>query len=206
MYARSTSVRGDPQALGDGMAYVHDKVRPAVLQMDGCVGISMLADKDSGRCIVTTSWADAAALRRSARDNGPLRDRYAEIFRGPTDVHEWEIALMHRACETGDGSCARVTWTTGDPADLDHMVDTYRMTMIPKLEELPGFCSVSLLIDRATGEGATSVTYQSRAALQGAQEAGVAMREEFLRAVNRESSEGAVFDVVLAHLRVPEKV
>ena len=62
MYARSTTVRGNPKAMDDGIAYVRDTVMPTVQQMDGCIGLSMLADRDSGRCIVTTSWADADAM------------------------------------------------------------------------------------------------------------------------------------------------
>jgi quinol monooxygenase YgiN len=206
MYARSTTVRGDPAALSDGMAYVHDKVMPAVQQMDGCVGISMLADRDSGRCIVTTAWADREALAGSAEGVRPLRERAKEIFRGEVEVSEWEIAALHRVHETGDGACARVTWTRGDPAGLDAMIDAMRMTQIQKMEELPGFCSMSLMVDRDSGMAATSVTFESRAAMMAVQDRSTAMREEFLRAMNRESMEGAIFDVVLAHLRVPETV
>ena len=55
MYARSTTVRGNPDSVDEGITYVRDKVMPAVQQMDGCVGLSMLADRTSGRCIVTTA-------------------------------------------------------------------------------------------------------------------------------------------------------
>src|SRR4051794_27159997 len=58
MYARSTTIHGDPGAVREGIAYVHDEVMPVLRAMDGCVGLSMLADRDSGRCIVTTSWRD----------------------------------------------------------------------------------------------------------------------------------------------------
>ena len=206
MYARSNRISGDPEALGAGMAFVHDTVMPAVLQMDGCVGMSMLVDRDSGRCIVTTAWADMEAMNGSAGGVQSMRERAAEIFRGTVETAEWEIAVLHRMRETGDGACARVTWTQGDPAGLDRMLDAFGMTMIPKLEELPGFCSVSMMVDRQSGRGATSVTYESRAAMAAAQDRNTAMREEFLRSMGREATEGADFDVVLAHLRVPETV
>jgi quinol monooxygenase YgiN len=206
MYARSTTVRGDPQYLGEGMAYVHDAVMPAVQDMDGCVGISMLADRESGRCIVTTSWADSEAMRASAQGVMALRQRAAEIFHGSVDVAEWEIAVLHRMRETGDGACAHVTWTSGDPTGMDSWIDGFRMTMLSKLEDLPGFCSVSMMIDRQSGRGATCVTYESRAAMEATRERTTAMRQEFLSSVGRQADEGADFDVVLAHLRVPETV
>ena len=152
MYARSTTVRGNPQAMDDGIAYVRDTVMPAVRQMDGCIGLSMLADRDSGRCIVTTSWADADAMNASASGVMAMRQRAAEIMGGPADVQEWEIALMHRLHQAHHGACARVIWNDGDPADIDHMIDSFRMTVLPQLEDLPGCCSVSVMIDRDSGK------------------------------------------------------
>ena len=49
MYARSTTVNGDPKALDGAIAYVRDEVMPMVQEMDGCIGLSMLCDRDSGR-------------------------------------------------------------------------------------------------------------------------------------------------------------
>ena len=206
MYARSTTVRGDPQHLDEGMAYVHDTVMPSVQEMDDCVGISMLADRESGRCIVTTSWADMEAMRASAEGVMAMRQRAGEIFQGSVDVAEWDIAVLHRMHATGDGACAAVTWTHGDPGGLENMVDSYRMTILPRMEEIPGFCSVSMMLDRNSGRGATSVTLDSRAAMEAARDWMTSMRTQFLSSMNREAMETATFDVVLAHLRVPETV
>ena len=206
MYARSTTVRGDPQYLEDGLMYVHDTVMPAVQQMDGCVGISMLANRDSGRCIITTSWADEMAMHNSEPGVRAMRQRAMEIFHGSMDVAEWDIAVLHRMHATGDGACAAVTWTHGDPAGLDDWVDSFRMTILPRMEEMSDFCSVSLMVDRESGRGATAVILDSRAAMEAARERMASMRAEFLPSMNREEMETAFFDVVLAHLRVPETV
>jgi hypothetical protein len=206
MYARSTTVRGTPEAMDAGIAYVRDKVLPAVRQMDGSVGLSMLCDREGGRCIVTTAWADYEALRRSAEGVRPMRQKFTEVVQGETEVHEWEIALLHRMHETPEGACARVIWSRGDPDRTDRAIDTFRMTMIPRIEELPGICGVSIMIDRATGRQARAVTYDDRDALNRAQERGMALRLEFHRQTGLETTEVAEFDVVLAHLRVPETV
>ena len=96
MYARSTTIRGNPQAMDDGISYVRDMVMPAVLQMDGCVGLSMFYDRETGRSIVTSAWADAETLRRNADGVTAMRERAAEIMGGPAEVQEWEIAVLHR--------------------------------------------------------------------------------------------------------------
>jgi quinol monooxygenase YgiN len=206
MYARSTTVQGNPQAMGDGIAYVRDRVMPTVGEMDGFVGLSMLADPESGRCIVTTAWADADAMHRSAEGVMAMRRKAGEILQGDTDVQEWEIAVLHRLHETHNGACARVIWTQVDPAQMDRMLDAFRMSIVPRLEDLPGFDSCSLMVDRASGRCATAVTYDSRHSMDEAEQMGRALREEFTGRTGTETTEVAVFDVVLAHLRVPEKV
>jgi hypothetical protein len=89
---------------------------------------------------------------------------------------------------------------------MQDVIDQWRMSMLPRTEELPGFCSVSLMVDRASGRAALAVTYDSREAMMRAIEQGTAMREEFARAAGLEITEVAEFDLVLAHLRVPETV
>jgi len=205
MYARTTTVRGDPNAVDDGIAYVREAVWPMLQGMSGCVGMSMLADRDDGRCIVTAAWATDEAMRASAVSVGELRDRAAEVMRADSiDVAEWDIAVLHRAHAAGDGACARVLWTETDPARLDDMVDAVRMSLLPRMDELPGFCSTSLLVDRNTGRASVSVTYASRDAMSRALAMGTAMREDFAAAMGVQISEVAEFDLAIAHLRVPE--
>jgi quinol monooxygenase YgiN len=206
MYARSTDIRGNPQKLDDGIRYVADKVMPAVMQMDGCVGLSMLCDRSSGHCIVTTSWDDHEALRRSEEGVRGIRDKTAEILGGEPVVEEWEIALLHRAQESPEGACCRVNWADGDPGSSDLMVTTFRTQLLPSLEETAGFCSVSVLIDRTTGRSATAVVYAGRAAMEEGTDRGIVLRRELARQTGRRVSQIADFDVVLAHLRVPETV
>ena len=205
MHARSNTIMGNPQTMDEGIAYVRDEVVPLLSGMAGFVGASILCERDTGRCIATTAWESQDAMRASEAGVQASRARAAEIFHGAPEVREWEIALMHRTREAGDGACARVLWGTGDPAQVDDTMATFRM-MLPRLEELPGFCSVSVLIDRDMGRSATSVTYESRDAMMRAAEQGRRLREEFTRATGGDITEVAEFEVVFAHLRVPETV
>jgi heme-degrading monooxygenase HmoA len=86
MYARTTTIRGSSQAIDDATAYMRDEVMPAVQQMDGFVGLSFLADRDSGRCIVATAWQTEEAMRATMDRVRPLRDRVAEVLGGRPEV------------------------------------------------------------------------------------------------------------------------
>lgn len=206
MYARSTTVRGTPQAMDDGIAFVRDKVMPTIDPMEGCVGLSMLCDRESGRSIVTTAWADADSLHRSAEGVMALRAKAAEIMQGEAEVAEWEIAVLHRVHETHNGACARVTWSRGEPAALDRMLDAFRTSTLPRLEKLPGFDSISVLVDRAGGRCAAAATYDSRHSMEAADQMATSMRTELTDESGMQVTDVRTFDVVLAHLRVPETV
>ncbi|SHN55742.1 hypothetical protein SAMN05660350_00615 [Geodermatophilus obscurus] len=205
MYARTTTVRGDPRAVEDGVAFARSDLWPAIERMDGCIGMSMLADPETGRCVFTSAWANEDAMRASAGEIGELRRQAAEVLRAETvDIAEWEIAVLHRSRPAGDAACVRATWVDVPAGHVDEMVDAFRMTLLPRLEDLPGFCSVSLLVDRLGSRGVAAVTYEDRAALERTREQGTALREEFSRAMNSTITEVAEFDLAMAHLHVPE--
>jgi quinol monooxygenase YgiN len=206
MFARSTTIQGNPQNMDSGIDYVRRQVMPALREMEGCVGLSMLCDRETGRCIITSAWRDEAAMHDTEGAVYDLRRRAAEMLGGSPEVQEWEIALMHRMHEAHNGACARVIWVTGDPARTEDDVASFRMGVLPKMEELPGFCSVSLMLDRDKGRWATTVTYDSRHDMDIASEQATALRNEFTRSAGLEITAIAEFELVVAHLRVPEMV
>ena len=206
MYARSNTARGDPRRTDDAIAYIRDEVLPAVRRMDGNIGLSMLCDRDSGRSIVTSAWESEEAMRASAEQVRPMRERYTEMMGAQVEVHEWEIAVLHRVHEAPEGACTRVTWTRIDPVRVDEVLDAYKMTLLPRLEQMGGFCSASLLVDRREGLGAGAVTLADRQALVDSRPAADTNREEFTRAMGIDVLEVAEFELAVAHLRVPETV
>ena len=204
MFARSSTVLGNPQNIDRATAYLRDKVMPAVTALDGYVGLSMLADRASGRCIATSSWAGEQAMHDSDGPLHALRGRYGEILGGRPEVQEWAIAVVHRTRPAPPGACARVIWSRGSAANREAALDAFRLAVLPRLEDLPGFCSVSMLVDLAGGRAVSSTVYENRAALIAAAPTSVPLREAFTRSVGGEITEVAEFDVLLAHLRVPE--
>jgi quinol monooxygenase YgiN len=206
MYARTTTLRGDPQAVDDLIATVRDEVLPGLMQLEGCVGLSLLVDRDAGRAIATSAWETQEAMRASAEQVRPLRDRAAEAFGATPEVQEWEIAVLHRAHRIGDGACARVVWTRTDPGNLDSIITAYRDSLMPWWEESEGFCSNSFLVDRQEGRCSSTVVFESREAMARTRDQFTTLREEFVTKRGMEILEVAEFDMALAHLRVPETV
>lgn len=206
MYARTTTMQGNSERIDDGVAMVRDEVMPALQGMDGCVGVSMLIDRETGGSIVTSSWESQDAMRATESQVGRMRDRAAQVFGGRPEIKEWEIAVLHRTRHAPDGACARVTWTRIDPSVVDPMLDYFRMSVLHEIEGLPGFCSTSLLIDRSSGIGALATVYESRQALDASRDAASMLRSEATDKMEAELIDVADFEMALAHLRVPETV
>ncbi len=208
MYARSTILMVYPASMDEAIAYMGDEVWPAMRDMDGCVGLSMMCDRDSGRCIATSAWEDKESMHTSAEHVHPMRERMMERFgaTGKPEVQEWEIAVLHREHPTGDGACCRVTWVRSDPGRVDHVLDTYRTGLMPRLQTMPGFCSLSMLIDRDSGRAVGTNVFDSRAHLEQTREQARMLREEGVGLMGIDILDIAEMDLVLAHLRVPETV
>lgn len=206
MYARSSTFHSDPSRIDEGIAFVRDEVAPALEEVAGATGLSLIVHRDSGRLIATSGWENMQALRDGDDRMRPLRERGAEILGAAPMVDVWEIAVLHRVRETGPGACLRASWLRVDPARIERSVDNYRSTLLPMMEELPGFCSASLFVDRATGRSVSSVTYADRAAMDTGREMAASMRRTAVAENDLQLLEVAEFEVERAHLRVPETV
>jgi quinol monooxygenase YgiN len=204
MYARSTTIRGTTAAIDAGIAYMREEAMPAIREMPGCTGLSLLVDRDTGRCIATSAWEDEDSMRASAERVHPMRERLVASFGGEPEVHEWEIAVLHRTHALHDHGAARLTWAQVDDGRLDAFLEAYRANLMPRLQALPNFCSLSLLADRAAARVVGTVTFHSRVALEAARDQSRMMRQEFTGSVGARVLEVAEMDVALSHLRVPE--
>ena len=178
MYARSTTIQAQPSSIDAGVAHIRDVVMPRLQEVDGCVGLSLLADRQTGRCIVTSAWETEDAMRDSAEPTRSVRDQAAREFGtiGSPTVEEWEIAVLHRDHRSGEGACARAIWVKLPPDQLDAGIEFYKTSVLPDLEALDGFCSASLLVDRASGHAVSCTSFDSLEAMERSREQATALK------------------------------
>jgi heme-degrading monooxygenase HmoA len=198
VYARSTTFHGRPGNIDAGIEFVKSEAVPMLDKIEGCRGVSMLVDRESGQCIATTSWESEVAMRGSDDQLRPIRDRGRDILGGSMQVDEWEIAVMHR---THHGECCRVSWLQGD---LDAMTETFRVGILPELGKISGFCSASLLVNRSTGLGCATTAWETRAAMEASRSSADDMRRRAASDAGGEIVGVHEFDLAYAHLHVPE--
>lgn len=113
---------------------------------------------------------------------------------------------MHRVLDAPAGARARVTWLRTEPHAVPRAVDAVRLSLMPKLDDLPGFCSVSVMVRRDDGLTVAAVSYDSSEHLEQAGAGAREFREEFAPAMGIEVLDTTEFEVAIAHLRVPETI
>jgi hypothetical protein len=206
MYVRTTEVRGDPARIDDGIIVTQDAVFPLVTAMDGCIGMSLLTDHRTGRCVATTAWETEGAMLASVSAVRPLRERAEQALgaTGISHVHQWEVAVVHRDHAAPDGACARLTWVRGEAGTNDHAVDLHRMVALHELQDLDGFCSTSFMIDRETGRTVSTDVFDSAAAIDAGRETVTRLHERLARELGATIEETEEMEVAFAHLHVPE--
>ncbi|WP_036420416.1 MULTISPECIES: hypothetical protein [unclassified Mycobacterium] len=206
MYARSTTIHAQPSAIDAGVAHLRDEVMPQLQGLQGFVGMSLLTDRQSGRCIAVTAWESEDAMNAVAEQVRPIREKAIQMFGGAATVDEWDIAILHRARQLPEGACARVTWGHVDPAHADAAIEHFKMNIVPDSEALEGFCSTSLLVDRNTGRGVSCTTFDSRESMERNRDGARTMKQMRMKETGAAELDEAEFDVAFAHLRVPELV
>ena len=204
MYARSTTVMARPELIDDGIAFVDDEVMPMIMELDGCIGLSMIVDRRSGRCIATSAWRDLDTMRATESLLTPMRDRAAMAMGGEPMVEEWEIAALHRAHRSNEGACVRVSWMQMERAHVDHAVDIHRMHTLAAMDDVDGFCSASLFIDRNRGMVCWSATYTSMHTMERGRERESGLLDALARETGATVTDVCEFELALAHLHVPE--
>ncbi|WP_197376834.1 antibiotic biosynthesis monooxygenase [Mycolicibacterium baixiangningiae] len=204
MFARTTTIEARPGAVDAGIAHIRNAVMPALRDMDGCVGLSLLVDRESHRCIATTAWESAEAMRDATERVRPVRERAAEVFGGAALVEEWEIAVLHRAHRAGAGAGVRATWLKARPEQFDQAVAFYRSEVLPSIEELAGFCSASLMIDRTSGRAVSSASFDTMGAMNRNRDQARSLRTARLRDLGADQLDVGEFELAIASLRVPE--
>ncbi|MGZ4446822.1 MAG: hypothetical protein ACXVEC_08970 [Nocardioides sp.] len=206
MYARSITYHGEAQRQDDGIAFVRDEVMPMITRLAGCVGLSMVVDRDTGASIVTSAWNSREAMLASNEALVASRARGGEILGSQPRIEEWEVAVMHRRHVVRAAAWCRLTWLRVNQGEVDRGIGLYRDAMVPEMESLDGFCSASLMVNRETGRACNTTVYDSHEAMAASRDRSWAIRDAGVRDAGVDVLDVAECEVALAHLRLPEHV
>lgn len=203
MFLRSTSIDADPRRIDEGACWVRSRVQPLVEAQNGSFGLLMVVARASGRIVVASAWGTREAMRESEPHVAGARTEAARVFGAEPLVEEWELAELQRVRDCEEGFADRATRVELDPRDVDLLVDTFRTTTIPALGMLPGFCGAGLVVDRVHGRAVSTVTFESRAAMESSRRRAAEVRQVTVEKAHARPTEVIELEVVVAGLRLP---
>ncbi|MDX3451135.1 hypothetical protein PV396_04090 [Streptomyces sp. ME02-8801-2C] len=178
MFVRAVYATGDPANIGTAIERLSSEGREAVAQQPGFRGFGLFVDRELGK-LLTASWWETEEDRRNSDE--ALRERRTEVlerFAATTTSNDYEAVVFHPVRQPTAGAGLRITRVEFDPSDTDLFAETFRASVIPRLETLPGLARASLLVDRDRGHGLVGVVFTDRESLAASRAGQAAARHE----------------------------
>lgn len=201
MFVRAIYTTGDPTKIDAAIRALNTEGRELLEDRPGYRGASVFVDRTLGKLLAASWWESQEARQNS---DEVLRERRAgmlEPFLGTVAVDNYEALVFHQVRQPEPGGGLRVTRLEFDPTDTDLLADTFRATVVPKLDTLAGLARASLLVDRERGRGMVGALFVDQASLAASRAGQAAARHEGAAKAHVTVTGLEEFEVVLSDVR-----
>jgi quinol monooxygenase YgiN len=164
MFARYTTVRGDPARVDAVIDLVDGQTRGTVEASPGCCGFAVLADARAGVILGASYWDSADSLRASESALADTRAAAAEALDGQVSIESFEVLVGFRRTIPARGALVRLGRFDIDPTRVDQAVNAISDN-VPQVKGADGLCSFQMLANRETGSGIVVTCWANQAAL-----------------------------------------
>lgn len=164
MFARYTTVRGDPSKLDAAIDYVDGKARADVEGTEGNRGFAVIVDAEGGRLLGASYWDSAESMRAAEEKLADTRAAAGEAMDGEVSIERFDVALGFRHSIPARGAVVRLSRLEVDPARVDEAISFMREENVPRVKGAEGLCSFQLLLDRQTGAGMVVTAWERQEA------------------------------------------
>src|SRR3954469_24569717 len=178
MFVRSIYATGGPTKIDTVTRALNSEGRDLVEGRPGHRGADVFVDRELGK-LLTVSWWETEEARRNSDE--VMRERRAglmEPFAGTLAVDNYEAVVFHAVRHPRAGGGLRVSRLEFDPADADLLADTFRATVLPRLETLRGLARTALFVNRECGRGMVGTLFADRESLAASRAGQAAARHE----------------------------
>jgi heme-degrading monooxygenase HmoA len=160
MFARVTTLHGDPDRMDTCVDQVDGEIRAAVEATPGNRGFAVLSDPRRVRVLGISYWDGRTPLRSSEGTLGALRDAAASSFGGGLDMENYELLVGIRHTIPCRDAVVRLTRMRVDPSRVDEAEVLMFEEVLTRVKGADGLCSFQLLRDRETGAGLTLTAWE----------------------------------------------
>ncbi|GAA5112900.1 hypothetical protein [Pseudonocardia adelaidensis] len=168
MLIRVVTTRADVPRTGEGIAFVHGEIQPAVAAMDGNTGFAMAVDHSSGRYVSIAAWTDAAALEASGHGApGLIADLARRLHGTEPSVEVFDLVLAHVVKPVRLGYWGQLTRVEMPVQDLARATHKFQQVVLAWFERYAGLAAIILFTDRVEGVLGSILWYESLHVLRG---------------------------------------
>ena len=198
MFVRTIYVTGDPANIDTAIQKLTTDTRQLLDQQPGFHGMGVFVDREIGK-LLGVSWWDSEETR--ANSDEVIREQRSaalERFAASTAIDNYEAVVFAPFRQSPPGGGLRLARVEFDPSDADLFAETFRATVIPRLETAPGLARASLLLDRNRGRGLVGTVFTDRASFTASRSAAAAARHEATAKAHVTVTGLVEFDVIVA--------
>jgi hypothetical protein len=178
MFVRTIYATGDPAKIDIAIRALNTGGRELLEERPGYRGAGVFVDRELGKLLGMSWWDSVEARRNSDQVMREHRGDLLEPFAGTLTVQNFEAVVHHVVQPPRIGGGLRVTRVEFEPGDADLIAETFRSTVVPRLETLPGLARAGLLIDRERGVGQAGILFVDRESMAAARGGQAAARHE----------------------------
>jgi heme-degrading monooxygenase HmoA len=186
--------------IDGGIQYVKESALPVIHQQKGFRGLSVSANKSTGRMHILSLWDTEADRDASESALSKARDEGTEIIGGSMKVERFEEVVLDVVNPPKPGCALVVTPFSMEPGKVDENLAFFKNEVAPRIKATPGFCALRNMVDRSTGQGYVGTIWTDQAAVEAQAEAAAGSRQE--ASTNRGITFGdlATLDIVLVDM------
>ncbi|WP_225835611.1 hypothetical protein [Streptomyces sp. NK08204] len=178
MFVRAVYATGDPARLDTAVRSLNSQGRDLLEGRPGYRGAGVFVDRGLGKLFAVSWWETEEARRNSDEVMRVRRSALMDPFAGTVAVENYEAPVFHALPHPTTGGGLRMSRVEFDTADADLFTETFRGTVVPRLEALPGLSRAALLLDRERGRGLVGVLFTDRPSLVASRAGQAAVRRE----------------------------
>ncbi|NUP45145.1 MAG: hypothetical protein HOY76_51025 [Streptomyces sp.] len=165
MFVRTVYATGDPAKIDTAVRALNAQGRDLLEDRPGYRGAGIFVDRELGKLFTASWWESEESRRNSDEVMRERRPALLEPFAATTAVENYEAAVFHQVRQPEAGGGLRITRLEFDPMDADLLTETFRASVVPRLDTLSGLARAVLLIDRERGRGLVGSTFTDRGSL-----------------------------------------
>ncbi|WP_406471856.1 hypothetical protein [Streptomyces sp. NBC_01615] len=201
MFVRTVYATGDPAKIDTAIKSLNTQGRDLLEDRPGYRGSGVFVDRVLGKLFAVSWWESEEARRNSDKVLRERRASLLEPFAATLAVENYEAVVFHPVRQPQTAGGLRVSRLEFDPADADLLADTFRASVVPMLESLPGLARTSLLVDRERGRGLVGTLFIDRESLAASRGAQSAARHEGAAKAHVTVTGLEEFEIVFADVR-----